>query len=235
MPVPETSTNYGWDLPTIGGDIGAWGGILNTIIGEDGATGGVKGIDQVIADLQLEVDNLEIEVTDLETRIEVLEATPLSAFFARTILSSDATIPKAKWTKLSWGSADFDEGSVASTDVTKMTVPSGGAGLWLLRVSVESDWTAGLGDDCRRWEVEIRKNETTVVAHYESPYQNDGVHTGDSGDITHLAAAIDQAAESDYYEVYVYQTFFDKGTSSGTVKKQDGTYFEAVRVAPEIV
>lgn len=235
MPVADPSTNYGWDLPTIGGDIGAWGGILNKIIGEDGATGGVKGIDQVIADLQLEVDNLEVEVTDLETRIEVLEASPLSAFFARTILSSNASIPKAAWTKLSWGSASFDQGSVASVDVTRMTVPSGGAGLWLVRVSVESDWTVGSGDDCRRWEVEIRKNGTTVVAHYESPYQNDGVHTSNSGDITHLCAAIDQAAESDYYEVFVYQTFFAGGSSTGTVKNADGTYFEAVRVAPEIV
>jgi hypothetical protein len=29
--MPDPTTNYGWDVPTVGGDVGAWGTILNTV------------------------------------------------------------------------------------------------------------------------------------------------------------------------------------------------------------
>lgn len=32
--MPDPTTNYGWDLPNTGGDSGAWGGLLNTILND---------------------------------------------------------------------------------------------------------------------------------------------------------------------------------------------------------
>lgn len=239
MPVPSDNftTNYRWQMPVVGGDIGAWGPKLNKIFGEDGSGGDTKGIDQVIFELQAEVDALELEVTDLETRIEVLEADPLSAYFARSIRSGALTVPKGVFTKVPWQATDFDENSMTGADITRMTIPTGGAGLYQIRVSLETDWTVGSGDDSRRWEVEIRRDRggvVTVVGRAESPYQNDGVHDSDSGDITHLVSALDLAQEGDFYEVHVFQTFFAGGSSSGTVRASDGTYFEIARLAPEV-
>lgn len=41
------TTNYGWTKPTVGGDTGAWGGILNTLF--DDADGDLKAVDDVAA------------------------------------------------------------------------------------------------------------------------------------------------------------------------------------------
>lgn len=49
MPTQDPTTNYGWNLPNVGGDVGAWGGLLNSILGDD-ATGIdpiVKGVSNV--------------------------------------------------------------------------------------------------------------------------------------------------------------------------------------------
>lgn len=44
MAVQDPTTNYSWLLPDVGGDVGAWGAMLRTIIGDD-----VTGIDAVLS------------------------------------------------------------------------------------------------------------------------------------------------------------------------------------------
>jgi hypothetical protein len=43
MATQDPTTNYNWDLPTVGGDAGSWGTALNSIIGDDST-----GIDTVV-------------------------------------------------------------------------------------------------------------------------------------------------------------------------------------------
>ena len=43
MATVDPTTNYAWDLPTVGGSSGAWGTILNTIFGDD-----TDGIDAIV-------------------------------------------------------------------------------------------------------------------------------------------------------------------------------------------
>ena len=35
MPTQDPTTNYGWNLPDVDGDVDAWGDILNAILGDD--------------------------------------------------------------------------------------------------------------------------------------------------------------------------------------------------------
>lgn len=43
MAVQDPTTNYNWNIPDVGLDVGTWGGILRTIIGDD-----VTGVDAVL-------------------------------------------------------------------------------------------------------------------------------------------------------------------------------------------
>jgi hypothetical protein len=43
MATQDPTTNYNWNLPTVGGDAGSWGTALNSIIGDD-----ATGIDTVV-------------------------------------------------------------------------------------------------------------------------------------------------------------------------------------------
>lgn len=51
MAVQDPTTNFAWALPDVGGDSGAWGTLLNTIIGDD-----VTGIDKVVNDVKTTAD-----------------------------------------------------------------------------------------------------------------------------------------------------------------------------------
>lgn len=51
MAVNDPTANFGWNIPNVGADIGAWGSILNIVLGEDGGSG-VPGIDAVLGDVQ---------------------------------------------------------------------------------------------------------------------------------------------------------------------------------------
>ena len=46
MTTQDPTTNYGWDLPTDGGDNGSWGSMLNAILGDD-----VTGVDAILKDV----------------------------------------------------------------------------------------------------------------------------------------------------------------------------------------
>lgn len=51
MAVNDPTANFGWNIPNVGADIGAWGSILNAALAEDGGSG-VPGIDAVLGDVQ---------------------------------------------------------------------------------------------------------------------------------------------------------------------------------------
>ena len=235
MAVSDPTANYGWLLPDVGGDIGAWGGILNSVFGEDGAGGAVKGIDQVIAELQLEVDALTVILDDLEDRVTTLEANPATALGARSELSSGQSVAKNSATKMAWGTAIFDEGSLTTPDITRMTVPTDGTGLWQIRGSIKAPRTVGSGDDGRSFLIQVRKNGTEILAEARIPYLNDSVDSSNSGDISLDVACLDvSTADGDYYEILLTQSFAAGGTGSVTVEAGNGSFMEAMRITKEI-
>jgi hypothetical protein len=233
MAVSNPSNTYGWILPVVGAAVGAWGGILNTIFGEDGVSGGIKGIDQVISEIQTDLTTAEEDIVALEADIVTLEGEGASAFFARSSMSGAQSIPKANATKVTWGVADFDNGGLITPDATLITIPAEGDGAYMIRASVQLAYTVGSGDDGRQIIISIRKGGV-VVAQASVPYLNDGVDSSNSGDVTVAVAYLDGAAvAAEFYDVTVYQTFFDSGTGSANVKADTGSFFEAVRFAPE--
>ncbi len=235
MAVSDPTANYGWLLPDVGGDIGAWGGILNSVFGEDGAGGAVKGIDQVIAELQLEVDALTVILDDLEDRVTTLEANPATALGARSELSSGQSVAKNSATKMSWGTSVFDEGDLSVPDITRMTVPTDGTGLWQIRGSIKAPRTVGSGDDGRSFLIQVRKNGTEILAEARIPYLNDSVDSSNSGDISLDVACLDvSTADGDYYEILLTQSFAAGGTGSVTVEAGNGSFMEAMRITKEI-
>lgn len=227
MAVSNPTANYGWVLPVVGGSIGSWGGLLNVVIGEDGASGGVKGIDQVIADLQAEVDALETDVAALDTRVDAIEAAGAGAHYAQVTNGSDQSISQGSFQQVLWGTVSFDQGGL--TGLNRLTIPAGGAGLYEVR-AVLAVQSRAVSDDSFQWQVEIRKNGLEVVAAAFVPHLDDGFNA-DSGDVTLVASVLDVAADDDFFEVWVRCD--EPGSSgAGAVRTGDGTYFEAVRLAP---
>ena len=240
MAVQDPTANYGWLLPDVGGDIGSWGGILNSVFGEDDATAPlVLGIDGVIALLQAQLDTLESEIDAIETRVTTLEDTPPTALGARSELSSSQSVPKNSATKMGWGTNIFDEGSLSTPDITRMTVPADGTGLWQIRASIKGPKTAGSaggGDDGRFMLIQIKKNGTEIIGEARIPYFNDGIDQSNSGDVSVDVAVLDVAtAAGDYYEAWLTQGFASGGgTSSLTVEAGNGSYLEAMRITKEL-
>ncbi len=243
MAVSNPSNTYKWVLPLVGASIGAWGGILNLIFGNDltapelvtHATAPIvppPGIDQIVSIIQADLDIAEAAIVVLETDITTLEDSGASAFYARTSMSGVQSIGKANATIVSWGSTDFDQGGLLTPDATRMTVPANADGVYLVRASVQLPKTVGSGDDGRQIIISIRKGGV-VVAQASVPYLNDGVDQTNSGDVTVAVAFLDgQAVATNYYDVTVFQTFFDGGTGSADLKADTGSFFEAVRFAP---
>lgn len=233
MAVVNPTANYGWTLPNVGGSIGVWGALLNAVFGEDGASGEVKGVDQVVHELQQEVDTLEVDVADLDTRVSTIEQAGVTAFYARINRSTDQSIIQGQTTLAQWENTDFDEGNLTVT-ANRLTVPAGAAGLWQIR-AVLSMRSYSDGDDSFRIQAEIRKTSggtPSQVALSFVPHLNDGFNS-DSGNVTLVLEIIDVAEDGDYYEVYVFaEEPGGDGSPSATLRGGTGTYFEAVRLAP---
>lgn len=51
MAVNDPTTNFGWELPDVGGDVGAWGGMLRSIFGEDAGVLGIDAVLQAVSDV----------------------------------------------------------------------------------------------------------------------------------------------------------------------------------------
>jgi hypothetical protein len=201
--------------------------MLNEIFGAI-STDPIPGIDAVIAAMQDSVDTAETDITNLETRITVVEATPILAYYARVSRSTNVTIPYNTLTKITWDTTDLDEGSLHTPDSTRLTIPSGADGLFQIRAVMEVEPRTN-GDDCAKWLVQIFKNGT-VLAEANTPHLNDG-YNANSGTHTLTVGIIDTAVATDYYEVWVKQ--LEPGDSTTQlVYSGKGTYFEAVRLGP---
>lgn len=236
MAVVNPSANYGWVMPTVGGDIGVWGGILNTVFGEDGATGGVKGVDQVVFELQGEVDQLEIDLNDLETRVTALEASGLGANYARLskrLADGDQSIPARVLTKLTVPTTDFDTGNITPT-ANRLTVPVGAAGLWEVRAVIQAKARSN-ADDSLNYRLEIHHTPSggtaVKVAETEVPHLNDGF-SAQSEDISLITSLDIVVGEGDFFEAWIYASDPDNSVA-GIVRGGEGTYFEGVRLAPD--
>jgi hypothetical protein len=239
--VHDPTLHYDWAIPDVGGDIGSWDGILNTMFGEDTAVDPVPvlGMDAVIGLIEADIDTLKTDLDSLLGRITTLEANAVTSMGARLDMSGTQAIPQDVSTKLTFGNVVFDEGGV-TTDTTRITVPDSGAGAWQIRASVTGDRYAPNSsgdDDGRFWELIIWKNGITgtELARKRVPYINDGVHSSDSSTITVGISILDsEAVEGDYYEAFVEQgaeTGGDPGSS--TVAVGTGTFIEGVRVFHE--
>jgi len=61
--VPDPTTNYGWDVPAVGGDTGAWGTILNLVF-----------------------DAIDTDLKTVDDRVVVVEAQADALFLARMLI-----------------------------------------------------------------------------------------------------------------------------------------------------
>lgn len=95
MAIQNPTTNYNWTLPTVGGSTGAWGTILNTIIGDD-----VTGIDKVIKAIDTRLTTAETTLASTPTEAVVnryivdasgVYSTPKNLLTALTVQFSGAT------------------------------------------------------------------------------------------------------------------------------------------------
>jgi hypothetical protein len=230
------SANYGWILPVVGGSIGVWGGILNIVFAEDGATGDTKGVDQVVGELQGEVDTLETDLDALETRVTTLEAAGLGANYARIskrVGDGGQSVPARTLVKVTFPTTDFDTGNITPTADT-LTIPTGGAGLWQIRAVAQLRYHSN-ADDSLNYRLEVHHTpfgQTAVkVAEAEVPHLNDGI-SSQSEDHTLIAGLDIVAGDGDLFEVFVWASDPDNSIA-GFVRGGDGTYFEGVRVAPD--
>lgn len=238
MPVPgdNRSVNYLWQMPAVGGDIGSWGGILNTVFGEDGVTGATKGIDQVIWEIQQALDLIETAISLLDAAVTVLETEVAPSFYARSVLGSVANVPHNTNYALAFDTEDFDEGGVISGNA--MVVPTGGAGAWQIRAVIAASAWSGQSDDARSWQVQILRNNA-VIAEARSIYANDG-YDSNSGDVSVMATVIAEVTDAQIaagvsFTVQVRQYCPDSPITDDIQAADYQTYFEATRIAPKEV
>ncbi len=241
MAVPSDgfTVNYGWDLPSVGGDIGAWGGILNSVFGEDSAVAPlILGIDGVIAAIQADLDLSEARLDDLLTQITVLESDTVPSFYAKVVPSIGQTVQNNIFTKLVWATELFDEGDVHTGSEDKLVIPVGGEGAWMVRVHITAD-PYNDSDNSRSWELQIRRGVSGAIADARTPHQNDGF-SSDSGDISLTAEVLVEvtaaqiAAGDNFFEAWVrhFQPSSENPTSASFSSTASKMYFEAARVAP---
>ncbi len=235
--VTDPTLWYLWELPNVGGDIGGWGGILNTMWAEDTAVSPtpVLGVDAVVGLVEADIDTLRTAVTTLLARVTTLEANAVVSMGARIEKSGTQAITIATSTKVTFGTVVFDEGSSTAT-VDRITVPASGAGAWQIRASVTGERFAN-GNDSRYWELIIKKTSGSTVtnlARSRVPYLNDGGDSTNTDRSTVAITVLDAAAvQGDYYEVWIEHGDDNNDSGSSTIAVGTGTFLEGVRVFHE--
>jgi len=220
MTVQDPTTNYGWDLPTDGGSDDTWGTELNEAIGEAlGAA--IESVDTVISQL---ADAIALAITnkeELEQRVEQLESVSPRPAYGRVHLVSTVQLAKASAEDIVWDTEDFDLGGVVdlSTQPTRLTVPSDLDGLFTIRGQVTLPYTTASGDDGVSLLLRIVKNGSTEIAVARKHYMNDDVHEDRSGDITISIEALDDAVETDYYELEITYDYNDTGVATKQISQ----------------
>jgi len=247
VPSDGITINYSWQLPAVGGDIGSWGGILNTVFGEstgDTTTSPALGIDGTINLIQVAIDAAELDIVNISDRVTVLESEIAPSFYARVTMLVDQNVGSGATSTLIWGDEKFDEGGVydSSVDVKKMTVPTGGEGAWQVRAQLTGPSWKGSDDDARSWVIRIMRFDSglsSILAEGRTIYANDG-YDSNSGNVSVMAEALTEVTEAEIlagvsFEVVVIMTQPDDSSASVINAVDHQTYFEAARVAPKEV
>ena len=248
VPSDGVTINYSWQLPAVGGDIGAWGGILNSVFGESVAGGTpVLGIDGVIKLLDDSVSGaggaLE-RITDLDASVLALESAATPAFYAKASLTFSKTVAHNAWSILAWGNLLFVEEptplSVYSGG-SAFKAPAGSAGAWQIRTQITGPYWSigGDGDNARQWELQIVQQggvSPGTIAHAGIPYLNDGVDT-DSGDVSVTCSALVEVTEADILAGINWlarvRQFAPDTNDAATIQNVDWeSWMEVARVAP---
>lgn len=124
---------------------------------------------------------------------------------------------------VTWGVEDVDVGACVNLggSASRITVPSGGAGLWVVGGLVQANGTLGSGSG-QRWRFAVYKNGAAAYSDY--PYTVAPSTSGGDGDLVEVPAVIVEVADGDYLELFVSQ---NKGSAHALL---DG-YFYAHKVA----
>lgn len=120
MAINDPTTNFGWDVPDVGGDSGAWGTKLNELIAGDGADGHDEGIDEVLGNVKTTADAaLPKSGGDMSGKIDMHSA-------AWDLVDKGSSISGTLDLDLSAG--NFFHGTLSGnvTTVTFSNVPAGG-------------------------------------------------------------------------------------------------------------
>lgn len=145
------------------------------------------------------------------------QLTSSSQYRAKAYNAGAFSVPDAELTAVTLDTEAFDVGSLhdTGTNTTRMTVPTGGAGVWIItgQVSFASNAT-GIR------LAAIRKNGTTYIGLERRTTIN-----GDQTDVQ--VFAIDTAADAAYYELIAYQTSGGALNATGSIA---GTWLAAVRL-----
>ncbi len=144
----------------------------------------------------------------------------MTMFGAKSWSSSAQTLANATLTAVTFGTNLVNRGSVWSGGAnTKFTVPTGGAGTWLVNAGVVfANNTTGIR------EMFVRKNGSTYVARVGPP-----AATGTNQSQVLITYVDPSAADADYYEIIVRQ---DSGGNLNTIVVDSGyTWATAVKIA----
>lgn len=214
------TANYDWELPPIGAGFGAWGTILNEIIG---GTTPVLGIDGVLAGISTDVVAAQADADAIDVRVTALEAAGAAeTFYARLYRSGNQSVSSGSAQQVSFNATSFDQGSLVSG--ASFVLPTGADGVYEIRAQIEGDFHVS-GDDARSWVLEIRKDGLTVAT-ARTPALNDGAF-GSGGEMTLRASYFDPAAAAGA----VYTVFVTSSSGSPQLTgTADATFFEAVRL-----
>lgn len=123
MATQDPTTNYSWNLPTVGGSTGSWGGELNSIIGDD-----ATGIDAVVKAVSDVADAALPKAGGTMTgEVTILTAT-------HTVVDLGATISGS--TALNFASGDFFHGTInGATTFTVSNVPADDAFFFVIELT----------------------------------------------------------------------------------------------------
>lgn len=161
-------------------------------------------------------------LTDPETGIEVGEGDPM---YCKLYKSANQAINNASLTTVTFDSEDFDVGNLHDTAVnnSRITIPAGGAGLWLFVATCSWGGRNAAGG---RTGAYVYKNGTTRIAIAE---ETPDAASGDGNlGTTFSAVCFDLAVAGDYYEMQVRQ---DSGGSLNLLgASEDLASFAAARL-----